>query len=142
MSDPQGFSSYGTLMQLGDGADPEVFTTIAYVRDISGPEVDLGTEEITNHSGNGWRAFVGTVKGGGEVTFPLNFTSDDTHYALKDVYDSAVEANFRIVFPTDANDTDEFAALVTGLGKSAAVEGVLAWDVTLQVTGPVVSDHD
>ena len=86
-------SSFGTLLKIGDGADPEVFTTIAEVLDISGPGLSLDTEETTNHSSpGGWEEYVGTILRSGEVTFGINYdpvgaTHDASTGLIKDLTD-------------------------------------------------------
>ena len=43
----------GTLLQIGDAASPEVFTTIAEVLDISGPGLVSDLVDVTNMSSPG-----------------------------------------------------------------------------------------
>ena len=71
-------TSHGTLLKVGDGASPEVFATIAEVKDISGPGTTLSTEDATNHDSGGWREPVPTLLEGGEVTFDLNYYGGTT----------------------------------------------------------------
>jgi len=128
-------SSFGTLLQRGDGASPETFTTIAEVKDITPPSLELGTEEVTSHgSPDGWREYVGTLLDGGEVEFELNFIPTDAgHQALISDMQNRVNRNFKIVFPDGS--TWSFTALVTKFEPDAPVEGVLTASVTLKVTG-------
>jgi len=74
-------SSFGTLLKIGDGSTAEQFTTIAEVRDISGPALNLGTEEVTPQTApGGWREHVPTLLSAGEVTFEVNFVpTEETH---------------------------------------------------------------
>ena len=73
-------SSFTTVLQRWTGA---AYTTIAGVRDISGPSLELGTEDVTNHSStSGYRQFVATVLGAGEVTFDLNFDPDEAQHGV------------------------------------------------------------
>jgi predicted secreted protein len=133
-------ASFGTLLKIGDGAGPENFTTIAEVRDISGPKLEQATEEVTHHgSAGGWREFVGTLLSAGEVTFDLNFvptgaTHNPTTGLIADLK-NRVKRNFKLVFPDTAVTTWAFTALVTGFEPEESVEGSLAASVTLQVTG-------
>jgi hypothetical protein len=133
-------SSFGTLLKIGDGGEPETFTTIAEVLDIGGPELELGTEESTSHdSPGGWREHVGTLLSAGEVTFDVNFipthaTHNPSTGLIADMV-NRVKRNFKLVFPDAAATTWSFAALVTKLGPAEPVEGKLEASVTLQVTG-------
>lgn len=138
-------SSFGTLLKIGNGATPtESFTTIAEVRDISGPSFALGTEEVTSHDGNGWREHIPTLLEAGEVTFDVNFKGDATQgFGSGSLYDDMIDKtkrNFQIVLPSGvgaSNDTGTFAAYVTGFELAAPVEGVLTASVTLMITGSV-----
>lgn len=134
-------SSFATLLKIGDGATPtENFTTIAEVRDISGPKLELGTEEVTHHgSPGGWKEFVGTLLDAGEVTFDLNFiptepTHNPTTGLIADMK-NRVKRNFKLVFPDGGATTWTFAALVTGFEPDEPVEGSLSAAVTLKLTG-------
>ena len=133
-------SAFGTLLKIGDGGDPESFTTIAEVKDISGPSLSLATEEITNHSSpGGWREFIGTLLDAGEVTFDINFIpTHSTHNAstglIADMVNK-VKRNFQLVFPDAGNTTWNFTALITGFELSEPVEGTLSASVTLRITG-------
>lgn len=131
-------SSFGTLLKIGDGATPsENFTTIAEVRDISGPEYTRDTEEVTNHSTvGGYKEYIATLKDGGDVSFDLNFFQDTTHEALWDDYEAGTVRNFQIVFTVPSgDDTLTFAGIITSVGHSMPVQGVLTRSVTIKVTG-------
>ena len=74
----QAVSSNGTLLKMGDGGSPEAFTTIAEVLDITGPQLEAGTEEVTNQDSAGWREYIVTLLSGGEVSFDVNWFNDVT----------------------------------------------------------------
>src|SRR5690349_12619939 len=97
-------SSFGTLLAIGDGGGSEVFTNIAEVKDISGPSLGIGTEEVTTHlSPGGVREFIGTLTDPGEVSFDINFIGDDTQGPADGLYADAiarVKRNFKLTFPT------------------------------------------
>lgn len=134
-------AGFGTLLQIGDGATPtENFTTIAEVRDISGPALALNTVEVTHHGSPGHFAeFVGTTLSGGEVTFTINFLpTHPTHNAatglLADMLSRTVR-NFQLVFPDPGATTWSFSALVTAFTPAEPVQDALTASVTLQITG-------
>lgn len=133
-------SSFGTLLKIGDGGATESFTTIAEVKDIDGPSLEQGTEEVTTHSSTaGWREFIGTLLDGGEITFDVNLiiagaTHDASTGLIADLVAKTVR-NFQLVFPDDATTTWEFAALVTSFAIGAPVEGGLGASITLKLTG-------
>ena len=132
-------AAYGVLLKIGNGATSETFTTIAEVRDISGPELELEAKEVTSHDSGGWREYIGTLLTGGEVSFDLNFipsnaTQNYSAGLLKDMTDRT-KRNFQIIFPTTSPTTWAFTALVTAFKPSAAVEDELTAEVSLQITG-------
>lgn len=133
--------AFGTLLQMGDGASPEVFTTLAEVKDISGPDISLDTEDITPHDAvGGWEEFIPTILRSGEVTFDLNFVPSSTQHGdsaggLINILKNRTKTNFKLVLPTTPTYSWAFAAYVTGFSNSMPVGGVLGASVTLKVTG-------
>jgi hypothetical protein len=131
-------SALGTLLKIGDGGGPETFTTIAEVRDISGPGFSLGTEEVSSHDSALWRTFIPTFKEGGEVTFDVNFTAHATQGFTGGLYNDFANRtlrNFQLVLTTSPAKTASFAAYVAGFELGMPVEGVLSASVTLQLSG-------
>lgn len=133
-------AGHGALLQIGDGADPENFTTIAEVRDISGPALGQDTADVTSHdSTGGWEEHIGTILRSGEVTFDVNYIpTDSTHDAsagLINDMENRTLRNFQLVFPDGSSTTWSFAALVTGFEPGAPVDGELTASVTLTPSG-------
>ena len=133
-------ASYGTLLKIGDGGETESFTTIAGVRDISGPALGLDTEESTDHdSANGVEEYVATIRRTGEVSFEINYEpTESTHDAgtglIKDMTDRTLR-NFQIVFSDTGDTTWSFSAYVTAFEPSMPVAGLLSASVTLRPSG-------
>jgi TP901-1 family phage major tail protein len=131
------FSAWGTQLQIGDGGGPEVFTTIAQVRDIGGPGLSLDALDVTTHdSPDAWREFIGGLKDGGEVSLELVWDPDSiTQSAMRDDLDTRVVRNFKIIFPDLTSTTWSLAAMVTEFEPGANVEDELTASVTLKVSG-------
>lgn len=133
-------SAFGTLLKIGDGGGTEAFTTIAGVRDITGPSLRMEAIEVTNHSSTGgWREFVGGLFSGGEVTFDLLFDPDAATHSystglINDMVDRTLR-HFQVVFTDPTPTTWAFSALVTGFEPTAPVDGALTASVTLTVSG-------
>ncbi|MBW2084434.1 MAG: outer capsid protein Hoc [Deltaproteobacteria bacterium] len=134
-------SSFGTLLKIGDGAEPtENFTTIAEVLDITGPSLSLDTEDVTSHdSTGGWEEHIGTILRSGEVTFDINYipthgTHDASTGLVADMMNRTLR-NFQLVFPDAGQTTWSFSALVTGMEPSAPVAGRLQSSITLKISG-------
>ena len=132
-------AAYGVLLKIGNGATSETFTTIAEVRDIEGPELELEAKEVTSHDSGGWREYIGTLLTGGEVSFELNFiptnaTQSYTSGLIEDMV-GRTRRNFQLLFSDSGTTTWAFTALVTWRRSSSASTTELLAEVTLQVTG-------
>ena len=70
------FIGHGTLLQRGDGGDPETFTTVAEVLNISGPSLSRDTIDVTTmDSPDEWIEFIAGLNDVGEITFDLVYDS-------------------------------------------------------------------
>lgn len=136
----QAVTSHGTLLKVGDGAEPEVFTTIAEVLDITGPGTTLNTEDATSHDSGGWREPVPTLLEGGEVTFDINYYHGATQTSMREDMETRTRRTYQMVLPTTPAETLEFKGYVTNFSYAAPVEGILRASCTIMVTGPITSD--
>lgn len=134
------YAAKGTKIQMGNGASPEVFTTIAQVVDISGPALKDDVLDVTNHgSTGGWKEFIGGLKEGGSITLKLNYDpAETTHDAstgfLADFKNSTVR-NYKLIFPDTGNTTWNLTGIVEHATPKAPVAGKLEQDVSIRVTG-------
>jgi len=134
-------SAHGTLLKIGDGGGGgEVFTTIAEVRDISGPSLSANTADVTNHDSTaGWQEMITTILRGGQVSFAINYipteaTHDATSGVINDMENRTLR-NFQLVFADSGSTTWSFAALITGFTPSSPVDGEQSAAITLQISG-------
>ena len=123
---------------MGDGATPEIFATIAEVKDIKGPKLKADVEDATSHdSTDGWKEFIPTLIEGGEVTFDIQFVPTGATHSyvagLLKLYVDRTLRNFQLVFP-DAT-TWVMPAFVTGFEPENTLKGISKADVTLQISG-------
>lgn len=130
--------AYQTLLKIGDGGGPEVFTTVAEVVNIGGPSLSADVIDVTSHDSPGaHREKIAGLLDAGEVSLELNFiptaaTQGNVSGLLRDYRNRNVR-NFQLVFP--GGTTWAFAALVTNYEPGANVEDKLSLSVTLTVTG-------
>ncbi len=135
---------HGTLLQIGDGASPENFTTIAEVTDINGPNISVDTVDVTSHSSPGaYKEYIVSLIEPGEVRFTVNFIPTDATHGLtsgllKDLQDRTLR-NFQLVFPDATSTTYAFSAYVTGFQIKEPTTDVLGADVTLKITGQITA---
>lgn len=128
-----GQDGFGTQLQRGDGAGPEVFTKIADVTNISGPGLSRETLDMTSHdSVDGWMEFVGGLKDPGEVSADINYQPSE-HDSLVDDFEDTEPRNYRLVFP-DAT-TWTFPSILTGFEPEAPYDDKLSASLTFKVSG-------
>lgn len=132
-------SAHGTLLKLGDGATPEVFTTVANVLDFDPPGVEQVHDDITSHSSSGWENTLPVLLRTGEVTFEIEFIPTGATHSysaglLKDAYNKT-KRNFQVVFTDTGATTWSFSAYVQKFRPKAKVKGALRASVTLRGTG-------
>ena len=137
-----GIDGFGTALQRGDGATPEVFSTIANVTSINPPSMERSTIDVTAHdSDDGWMEFLGSLKDGGEVSADVNYDPSE-HDALVADFDDDAPRNYKIVFPDADATTWSFQAILTGFEPEAPYDDKLAASLTWKVTGkPTLSDE-
>jgi predicted secreted protein len=127
------------------GGLAEAFTTIAQVRNISGPGLSLDVEDVTTHDSTGaWEEVVATVLRSGEITLDLVWDpATPTHsngVGLLAVMPRRATRNFKVIFPDAASTTWSFAAEVVNFEPDAPHDGALTSSVTLKLTGEVTLD--
>lgn len=135
----QAVSSHGTFLKVGDGAEPEVFTTIAEVKDISGPDMTLNMEDATSHDSGGWREEIPTLLEAGDISFDINYTGGATQSILETSQYARETLNFQLVVPLATPVTKAFRGTVTSFSYSAPVEGIFTASVTIRVSGAVTT---
>jgi len=124
------------------GGLAEAFTTIAQVRNISGPGMSLDVEDVTTHDSTGaWEEVVATVLRSGEVTLDLVWDpATPTHsngVGLLAVMPRRATRNFKVIFPDAASTEWSFAAEVVNFEPDAPHDGALTASVTLKLSGEV-----
>lgn len=125
---------HGTLFKIGNGASPEVFTTVAEVTAITPPQMSRDSVDAShNESPDGWREFIGGLKDGGEVELTLNWVPGSATTILLMQEIAADAGNKQVVFPN--GEIFSFAALCTNIGPEAPVDGKMEASVTYKVTG-------
>ncbi|WP_061023893.1 phage tail tube protein [Bradyrhizobium sp. CCH5-F6] len=129
---------YGTVFKSGNGASPEVFTTLAEVTAITPPAMARDTVDATHEESPGaWREFIAGLKDGGEVSLELNFVPGGSAAlaltAELDLDGSSASKNRQIVFPDGSYFS--FAGILTAFEPDAPIDDKMAASVTFKVTG-------
>jgi hypothetical protein len=134
-------SGPGFLLQVGTAAGNNgAFTTIAEVKDITGPAVSLDVLDVTNQdSPDQYEEIIPSIRRAGEVDFDVNFDpSSGTHdgaTGLLYLANNKLKRGYRLLL----NDPDDsyiaFNGYVVGFQWKAPVAGVLAATTKIRVTG-------
>jgi predicted secreted protein len=125
---------YGVLFKIGNGASPEVFTTVAEVTSITPPSLARDAIDATHEeSPSGWREFIGGLKDGGEVSIELNFIPGHATTAILLAEIEAAAGNKQIVFTT--GEIFSFSALCTAFEPEAPMDDKMVATATYKVTG-------
>jgi len=135
-----GIDAFGIALQRGDGVTPtEAFATIAKVTNVSGPEIERETYDVTAHdSEDGWREFIGGLKDAGEVSIEINY-DPSVHDDLVADFEDTAPRNYKLVFPGGLG-TWALKLILTGFSQEAPVDDKLSAELTFKVSGkPVIT---
>lgn len=145
----------GTLLQVGNGASPEIFNSIANIGDITGPSVAAAVVDVTSHTSVSapWRQKITTLLDPGTITLPLyfvpssggpsgagtfmghNFTSGLGRLFANRGLSPGIPYNWKTIFPDGVPTTYEYQAFISKYAQKAPVAGVLTADLELSITG-------
>lgn len=129
--------SQGMTIASGDGASPEVFTSIAEIGSIDGPGGQANEIDVTDLSSTA-KEFRQGLQDEGDVTCDFNFIPQNTQHALlRTDKSNQTLRNYRITFTDSPATTWTFNAFVKGLSISNGVDDVTKGSLTLRVTGGI-----
>jgi hypothetical protein len=98
--------TFGTLLQRGDAATPEKFTTVAVLQEINPPQAVSETVETTTHDST-VAEFINTYVDEGEITARGLFTNTADSTNVRGDLGGATD-NWQICFPDFGSVTDTF----------------------------------
>jgi predicted secreted protein len=129
--------SINTLLQRGDGASPENFTTVANVSSIKGFTFSATVKDVTSHStGVPWRQKIPTLLDPGDLTADIWFIMDSVgHRALLNDFANRVTRDWRLVEPDTLATVFECPMFISKLTFDHPVDGVTTAQITLTATG-------
>lgn len=145
----------GTLLQVGNGASPEIFNSIANIGDITGPSVAAAVVDVTSHTSVSapWRQKITTLLDPGTITLPIyyvpssggptgagtfmghNFASGLGRLFANRGLSPGVPYNWKIQYPDGVPSVDEFQGFIDKYSMKAPVAGVLTADFSITLTG-------
>jgi len=128
-------SSQGTLFQIGDGASPNVFTTIPQVTNLNGPD-GSSTEINTTSLSSTAHEFILGLKDEGSVSADMIWDERDTqHSALRTLFSNGTSQTFRITDSGSPLVTYTFLAYVQQLSVTMGVDEVNRATVNFRISG-------
>lgn len=133
------FWAFGTVLQLGDGATSETFTSIAELSEIVPPNMSKESSDVTNHSSaDRHKEFIPGLIDAGQVSgsgnwLPNNATHDENTGVLEAFLDH-VNHNWKLVLP-DSLGTFTFSGHVTALNYETPLTAQGKMSFTIKVTG-------
>lgn len=131
----------GFLLQVSTTAgDAGAFTTVAEVKDITGPSVSLDVIDVTNQSSPGkYEEIIPSIRRAGDVDFDVNFDpqsgTHDGATGLVYLANNALKRGWRLQLQDPGNHYWAFDGYVVGFQNKAPVAGVLAGTTKIRITG-------
>lgn len=129
---------YGTLFASGNGAVPEVFTTLAEVTNITPPGWARDTVDASHEQSPGaHREFIAGLADAGEVSMDINYVPGGAAAAAleaeKALTGSSAAINRRITFPDGSYMT--FTGILTAFEPDAPIDDKMSASLTFKVSG-------
>jgi hypothetical protein len=136
-------SAKGTLFKTGDGASPEVYSTVAQMRSISGPSTTGVKQDITTHSTAGnWMESAVMLLDPGTVGFPANYDSAEATHAFStgvwSDFTSLTLMHAVIDFPLTIGYL-HFSCYCMGHAFDAPVDNILGVNFEFAITGAITA---
>lgn len=130
-------TSQGLTVGVGNGASPEVFTTISEVKGVDGPGGQAAEIDVTDLSSTA-KEFVLGLQDEGDLTLDMNYIPADTQHAqLRSDRAAGTARNYRMSFTDSPVTTWTFSARVKGFSIGNSVDGVTGLTTTLRITGAI-----
>lgn len=132
-------ASQGMTLKVGDGASPELYTTISDLSDISGPDGSAGEIEVTDLSST-VKEYKRGLTDNGSVAGTLMFIPANTQHAqLRADFVSATEVarSYRITFTDSPQTTWTFSGYVASLPISNSLDGVTTASLSIRIKGTI-----
>lgn len=134
----QGVKSHGTILAIGDGASPEVFTTITERFKIPkiGGKKDL--IDFSNHDTVGYKDYeVADLADGEEMAIECNeIPGNAAQELVRTAYANATKDNWKVTYKDGSYDVFEAVVLAMGTDPSE-LDGRVVFGFTLKIAGAI-----
>jgi hypothetical protein len=133
----------GTILQVGDGAMTEVFTDIAQITVVDGPDSTVEDIKTTNMLSTAHEYRPSNIVENGELPFTFQWKATDAlHIQLEADMGIAKTRHYQLVFNngTSSRPGRLFSAYVKQFGRrEGEVEQNVLVECILKITGPVTT---
>ena len=145
------YAALGTELWIGDGGSPELYTKVASVGDVTGPQKKRDIIESTTHdtdtTDGGFKEYVASLKDGQTTSFPIWLDPNEASHnssptvvgsfsgGLDYLFESGAVRNMILAYPVSPAARVAFKGLVTDIGLDAKVAGGLMGNCSIKVTG-------
>jgi hypothetical protein len=124
----------GVALKRGDGASPEVFTSIGEVVSHGGPNQTVNEVAVT-HLGSTVHEYLTGLRDSGELTLEANYLGSDTQQnALETDMANGALRNFQMTFPFSPVRTAAFSGRVTAFGLAGGVDEPVRLSISIRIT--------
>lgn len=137
-----GYTGRKLLVKIGDGASPEVFTTIAGSRDHTITENEQIVDTTNKDSGGVRQLLDGRILHNVSVSFTGVFTDSQTLADLRTNMRAGTHANYEIDVVDEAatgGETLTGAFRVTSIEEAGSFDAEVNYSVTLESDGAIAS---
>jgi hypothetical protein len=122
-----------TTLRMADRASHTLYTLVAGVREMRGPQITGAHADATTHVSAGWQESISALREGGKLVFEVAYTRAN-HASLADAALEQTLESFKLTF---ADGTGlQFNALVD-IHFAMSVSGLARASFTLTVSGAV-----
>ncbi len=126
--------AFGASLQITISS---VLTSIAQVKSISGPDVEMDTVDVTTHDSTGqWEEHVASIKRSGQITLELEYDTANAQVVFWLANLGTANA-MKILFNNAAADEMSFSGLPIGFSPSLEHAGSITATLTCKVTGVI-----
>lgn len=127
----------GVVIARGDGASPEVFTTIGECTDFDGPSGSAAVIDATHFQSTAKEKVIG-LPDEGQFTISGNFIgTNSAQTGLRTDRTNRTLRNFKVTLTDSPATVLTFAAYVLSFSISGAVDDKIPFSVTLEISGAV-----
>ena len=128
----------GTVLKVGNGASPEVFTAIPNIVSIDGPTSSNAEKEVTNLSSSA-KEFRPGLNDYGDMNMEIMWDERDTvHAGLRTDFRNRTTRNFQLIDAYSPEQVYNFTGFWKTLPLSFQPDNVVRSSAVLRVTGDFV----